>query len=493
MRIGLVLDNPKRELGGHLLVAEELANAGHEVYIVPMYQQGLDVPLLRLDAIVMNYARPNNRELLAAYRKLGVHVFVLDTEGGVLSEQGANAPDKWAKSMRETGLIDFVDDYLFWGPNVCRAFCRDSGKNPARLHLTGNPRFDLCADRWRPFLQYPLEDYVLVNTNFSAINPLLNRSGQQELETLVAAGWERNYIRPLLDDLTAAFEQYLDTLLWLARRNPNIMFIVRPHPFERDTRYKEALGACPNVVVDGSGNVLNVIAHARCVLHLNCGTAAEACLMGKLPVSMEFLNTERLLRHTPLPSRVSLGINSKDELDALVKDPEPFIRRYDAAGVYEKYLEPWFYRRDGGAYLRVSRAIIEAAGSRQGRAPVRRHALAIRGCFFKPQLLQWLQGMAAWLVGSLIVARLREYVNRARASKSLVTGDIRRDLERIAAVKGRKMSFRVAYERHPLHKARMASIRIISVESAAETGEHMEADDALKPYSGARTSAPRIS
>lgn len=464
MKIGLVLDNPKRELHGHLLVTEELVNAGHEVYIIPMYQQGLDIPLLGLDAVVMNYVRPNNRELLAAYRELGVHVLVLDTEGGVLSEEGANAPGKWASSLRESGLMDLVDDYLFWGRNVYQAFLQHSGKNPAQLHLTGNPRFDLCADHWRPFLQYHREDYVLVNTNFSAINPLLNHSDQAEIETLVAAGWDRAYIAPLLADLKAVFEKYLETLAWLVERNPDITFLVRPHPFEREARYREALGACRNVVVDGGGNVLNVIAHARCVLHLNCGTATEACLMGKLPVSMEFLNTERLLRHTPLPSRVSLAAGSREELDVLVKNPEPFARRYDAASVYAKYIEPWFYLRDGQAYSRVSRVILEAIKNRAGRKMATRYGMAARGCFSKPQLLQRLQGVAACVVGSLAVARLREYAHRARATKSMDIVDILRDLERIAGIKGRKSRYRAAHARHPLHTAKMASIHVFSVD-----------------------------
>ncbi|MBI3757814.1 MAG: hypothetical protein HY267_07555 [Deltaproteobacteria bacterium] len=465
MKIGLVIDNPKRELHGHLLVTEELANAGHEVYIIPMYQQGLDIPLLGLDAVVMNYVRPNNRELLTAYRALGVRVLVLDTEGGVLSEQGANAPDKWATSLRESGLMDLVDDYLFWGRNVYQAFVRHSGKDVARLHLTGNPRFDLCADQWRPFLHYPREDYVLVNTNFSAINPLLNHSDEAELETLVAAGWDRAYIAPLLADLKTVFEKYLETLAWLAKRNPDIMFIVRPHPFERETRYREALGACQNVIVDGGGNVLNVIAHARCVLHLNCGTATEACLMGKLPVSMEFLNTERLLRHTPLPSRVSLAVGSREELDALVKKPEPFARHYDAAGVYAKYIEPWFHLRDGQAYSRVSRVILEAAKNRAAGDTPGRYRMAARGCFTKPHWLQRLQGVAACVVGSLAVAKLREHAHRARAAKSMDIGNILRDLERIAGIKGRKSRYRVAHARHPLHGAKMATIAVIPVNS----------------------------
>lgn len=460
MKIGLLLDNPKRELHGHLLVAEELANTGHEVYMIPMYQQGLDIPLLELDVVLMNYVRANNRELLLAYRALGVHVLVLDTEGGVLSEQGANAPDQWAISLRENGLMDLVDDYLFWGNNVYQAFRQYSGKNQAHLHLTGNPRFDLCADRWRPFLRYHRDDYVLVNTNFSAINPLLNHSEQAELETLVKAGWDRDYVTPLFAELKMVFEKYLDTLAWLSERNPDITFLVRPHPFERDTRYRERLGVYANVIVDGQGNVLNVIAHARCVLHLNCGTATETCLMGKLPVSMEFLNTELLLRHTPLPSRISLAVNSKEELDNLIKDPRPFLRGYDASGLYTKYIEPWFYLRDGQAYARVSDVIRGLNQKPRGNKTARRYDMALRGCFSKPDGLQRLQGVLAHIVGSRAVAILRQHINPGRATKSMDVGNIRTDLEQIAQIQGRRSNYSVTHAHHPLHKAKLASIRI---------------------------------
>jgi hypothetical protein len=175
---------------------------------------------------------------------------------------------------------------------------------------------------------------------------------------------------------------------------------------------------------------------------------------------MEYLNTERLLRHTPLPSRVSIAVGSREELDDLVKKPEPFVQRYDAAGVYAKYIEPWFHARDGQAYSRVARVILEAGKNRSVAHYSGRYGMAARGSFSKPRILQCLQGVAACVVGSLAVAKLRERTSRARATKSMDIGNIRRDLERIANVKGRKSSYCVAHERHPLHKAKMASIRV---------------------------------
>ena len=69
-RVGLIVDSPLRDLQGTVLIARELVDRGLEAILVPMYQQGVDVPLLKLDALLLNYARLNNLELMRAYHRL---------------------------------------------------------------------------------------------------------------------------------------------------------------------------------------------------------------------------------------------------------------------------------------------------------------------------------------------------------------------------------------------------------------------------------------
>src|SRR6516162_3041047 len=88
VRIGLVVDHPRRDLDGLVLLALALLARGARPVLVPMYQQGLEQALLRLDAIVVNYYRPNNAQILRRWRAEHLATFVLDTEGGVLSEAG---------------------------------------------------------------------------------------------------------------------------------------------------------------------------------------------------------------------------------------------------------------------------------------------------------------------------------------------------------------------------------------------------------------------
>jgi len=121
VKVGLILDNPKRDLKGNLLVAYHLVKKKHQVFVIPMYQQGYDVPLLNLDIVLLNYARSTNRKLIEGYKRMGIKVAVMDTEGGVLSEDGTDSPEKWAKSIHDSGMYRYIDKYFFWGNKATRS------------------------------------------------------------------------------------------------------------------------------------------------------------------------------------------------------------------------------------------------------------------------------------------------------------------------------------------------------------------------------------
>src|SRR5262245_63028545 len=80
-RVALIVDNPLRDLDGLVLLAYQLAQRGHTAFLVPMYDQVYDVFRLRPDVVLVNYVRANNRDLVRLYRRRGMRVGVLDTEG----------------------------------------------------------------------------------------------------------------------------------------------------------------------------------------------------------------------------------------------------------------------------------------------------------------------------------------------------------------------------------------------------------------------------
>jgi surface carbohydrate biosynthesis protein len=439
------------------MLAHALAQRGIETALVPLYDQAVDVPLLGLDALVINYARPANIDLVRGYVASGLPVWVLDTEGGVLADNGANTPDRLATYVRESGWAGLLAGYLFWGSTLHAAFVEHSGMPSSALHVTGCPRFDWAAPRWRELLRLPKRGYTLINANFPLVNPLFARSPEAELDALVAAGWQRDYVVQLIADSRVILDNYLATIGRLARRQPGRRFLLRPHPFESADCYRKAFASLPNVEVDGAGSVLNVIHNADCVLHLNCGTSIEAVMLDKLPIAMEFLNTPLMSQHASLPSRISLPVSDDDELAALLDDLPGVTGKFDFGPRYASLIQPWFHLNDGRAAERVADVVADAiAGQSKRPASLVRSLAASRQA---PSTGQRLQALLANVAGSRAAAALRALAQPARRNKRLEMDEVAGLLAGLGRHAGLTAG-RVWHARHPLGQTPLSSLLV---------------------------------
>jgi surface carbohydrate biosynthesis protein len=459
VKIGIVLDSPKRDLRGIALVAHELLKRGAEVYIMPMYQHGHDVPLLAPDAVLVNYARPNNAPLLQMFHALGIRTIVCDTEGGVLSEAGADAPPNWARQFKALGLSRCIDRYFFWGARLREAFAAAGALAADALEVTGCPRYDLCHPRWHALLDYPERDFVLVNTNFSALNPRFGASADGEVRVFERMGWGRNYAHSLFKELQAVFPRYIEAIGQMAQRNPQRRFVVRHHPFEDGGLYEREFASLANVKVDGSGDVLNPISRADCIVHLNCGTAVESVLLGKTPISLEFLNTPALRAHAPVPAAISCPAANPDDLDLLINSPAARCARWRRDELLPAHIEPWFYRLDGRASERIACSMIDVA--RHGDAHARRSvAHSITGGARWRGASRWLQGLVCNVAGSRAAERLRSMANPARSEKSVAANEVKDLLTHYAQCEAVSVQPRVKHARHPWTGLPLASLHM---------------------------------
>lgn len=446
------------------MTAFALARRGHSAAIIPLYEQGVDVPLLGLDALIVNFARPANIDLVVGYRALGLPVYVLDTEGGVLTETGANSPDKLAQFVRTSGFSELLAGYFFWGSRLRDAFVRLSGIPAGRLHVSGCPRFDFASRRWWDLLTFKASGYVLVNANFPLVNPLFARSPEEERNTLVGAGWDRNYVDQMLVELRRILADYLEIVRSIAVRFRRTTIVVRPHPFERSSTYEEAFAPFANIRVDGQGSVMNVIRNSRCVVHLNCGTSIEATMLRRLPLSLEFLNTPLMARHGPLPSRISLRTDSAEHLFDCIEHSGEFTAEFPFETNYAEHIRPWFHENDGAAADRVVDALVADIGSATGRRPS--VAWSLRSSRLKSRLSQRLQAVAANTLGSDLASGVRGAFDRVRREKRLEATVVQALLNRLADHEG-VPSPRCEHARHPWTGMRLASISVVPGKGAS--------------------------
>jgi surface carbohydrate biosynthesis protein len=450
--IALVVDHPKRDLAGLVLVAHHLAAMGRRVALVPMYQQGIDVSLLNASPILVNYARENNHALLRGYVRQGRSVAVLDTEGGVLSGSGARSPEGWARYVRDGGHASFVSRYFFWGRVARDAFVADGVVPPDKAIVTGSVRHDLCSCPWRTTLGGEATDYVLINANFPLVNSLLS-AGDAIKTVFRSVGHSDAFIEELYSDTQAVFRAFLHEVRRIIATHENQRFVLRPHPFERRDIYEEHLHDMPNVRVDPCGDVLTAILRAKAVIHINCGTAVEANLLRRVPLQLQYLSSPLQDDYSPLPSKVSVCLSSPDDLDRVMSNLEAVITSHSFG---EAALIPYFGPLDGHAARRVAEHLADLPAPELGSAGGRLRWAAQSG-IAKPTCGQLLQGAIGSVLGTRLLARLRAILQPSRGSKRFDVLQVNRLLSSFTRHPG-AVGARAQRATHPLTGAPLESV-----------------------------------
>ena len=419
MHIGIVVDHPKRDLPGAVLLAHHLTKRIASVSIIPMYEQGVDVPRLGLDAIVMNYVREANYTLIENYAGAGIDVYVLDTEGGVLAQSGGNSPKNFAERIAGSGISDKLSGYFFWGSLLRDEFLKRGVLPPDKMHLTGCPRFDFAAPRWRKLLKYKRSGFVLVNANFPLVNPKFSSGPDGERSAMIAAGWNSDYVDRLLADLKVVFAGYLETVAQMAAQRPNVDILVRPHPFEDEGIYHDALDEFKNVSIDGQGNVLDVIQNSAAIVHLNCGTAIEGIMLGKIPLNLSYLDTEATKNHAPLPASISRPVSSFEELLHCLDHIQEETRTFQFEKLYAEHIHQFFHNADGAASERVADALVQSGRlnkHRNIRHDVKNVLASSRPA---PSIGQRFKGLSNFVFGSAFTSHALTLVRTQKRDKVL--------------------------------------------------------------------------
>jgi surface carbohydrate biosynthesis protein len=434
----LIVDNPLRDLEGLVLLGRELATRGAKVTLVPMYEQGFDVPALQPDLVLLNYTRPNNADLIRRYKRAGILVGVLDTEG-----IGGNNADEFAKLVKNAGSPDLLDLYCVWGQAQRDAFLKH-GTVPAHiLHATGCPRYDFCAGPWRAALSKPSvgADYVLLNTNFPTVNPRFSKGPDDEVETIVNAGYSRDYANQVVIEARHAYQSMLKMSMKLAEHFPDVHFVLRPHPFENIKSY-DALAAYPNFEVRQEGTSIEWINRARLLIHQNCSTAIEATMLNVEPLSMEWFNTPSL--RVQAAAQVSRPVASETDLIALVKEGLesrlPSVAE-ETAQFRRQIISDLFTAVDGASSIRVADVVLDTIAKARGKVR--------SGAVPRPSLRGRAVAMARATLGYKATSALRRRfgspeIERRRLAKSFAVDMVGAVLGRIdaASVDGRRFSVR---------------------------------------------------
>ncbi len=375
----LPVEESHRELESKLLIALEVLPAGIAVVVG------------RSPMIISNFgAMPPGVVLLKGMNAISAYLMKqLPSHGHV-----GMATDEEALGLAHPSvLVRTIDSsigkechILFaQGPNHAKAIAERVAGAEGRIRIVGNARLDLLrapfSDAFRDDanrLQAGHGDYVMVDTNFGAIN-----SQWGGTETFKAILYRVGWLDAANPDDDAYYQRRLRTeeanitlirrvLEALSARFPKIKFVIRPHPAERDEPWRKAYAKQDNILVSREGSHIPWLLGSRLMIHTGCTTGLEAEVLGVPCLTLlpenhtDLISADLLSNHA---NRRAVGAADAAALTAEILNGPRNRHDADRQGRF-KALEEHVTALEGAfAYQRVAEVIKEFLGESRKAHP----------------------------------------------------------------------------------------------------------------------------
>ncbi len=288
-----------RDYFSRLLISQIFASKGFDVY----FGRKREIELLtKFFSDSFYLGLQSTKTYIPFYKRLKKKKFkiiVYDEEGLVTIN------DNFYISTRASEKIfDIIDYFICWGKKQFNLVNNNISSLKKRKILNlGNPRIDILKKKYRSLFEneinkISIRNYVLINMTFGQANHFLGR------EKLIRKYKTNNFLKSKKEKLIfykfrefkkKRYVLFNKTILSLIKINPNIKFVIRPHPSE-DIKNYNFLKIFPNTLVTKKYSVIPWILRAKLVLSDYCSTSIEAKILGipslsyKVPLKINFLD-----------------------------------------------------------------------------------------------------------------------------------------------------------------------------------------------------------
>jgi len=321
-----------RELDSKLLLAHRALDKGYSVVVGTKGAVKKTARAYGSGIFFYKDHSPLSSLLLQELHAAGLKIVVLDEEG--LSWP---SPDTYTKRIDDK--VFQVSDAIFaWGQKQYDLLTKTLPGHEKKIHIVGNPRFDILHSKYRPFLEdqakhhlsFSEEGYVLINSAFTPgnWNPLLygTPSYVEHMRDrgLIQNDVDFNFYTKVSENTAKLFDSYVSLLKKLSESFPDTRFIVRPHPDENQERWHKIFTSNDNVIVENSGSAIYWIMNAKVLIYTGCTTAIEAWAMNK--PTLRFHPIPETEFGPYLPNKFGKTIKTEkelvEELKAVLSSPE---------------------------------------------------------------------------------------------------------------------------------------------------------------------------
>jgi surface carbohydrate biosynthesis protein len=307
-----------REFDSKLLLACFLAERGWTSIVGSRNDIHLKLHRIPRSIYFGKDVRFSSGTIVTMLRLLGHRFMAMDEEAQFFLSR-----ERYRKARVDDYVLSHAEALFAWGPENALAWQEAPSYKGQPIHLTGNGRIDLLRPEMRALysarrdeLKTRYGDFILVNTNFGAINHFMSNlsvnvnEGDKEP---AMRGHENGYLLHRQKLLRA----FLELLPAMARQFTKTKIILRPHPAENHEVWRDTLKDCPNVEINNEGGVVPWILASRVLIHNGCTTGSEANILGKLTIAFQpIISQEFDLR---VPNELSLSATTVPELFEMLR------------------------------------------------------------------------------------------------------------------------------------------------------------------------------
>jgi surface carbohydrate biosynthesis protein len=322
------VENQVRELDAKILLACVAAERGFSVIIGSRAFVHFEVASVPRGVYLAKSMRSLSNSMFRILRLLGHEIVAWEEEALVHPP-----PDTYFTLRLSPTTIRNVSHVFAWGQeNV--DLLRQYPELPANMpiHITGNPRGDILRPEMRPYFDTEVErlrnlygDFILINTNFTDVNPFIPNiglflpakgPGEESRLGQAGIGMSRQFAEGLWDHKQAILEDFQQLIPALEQAFPDLTIIVRPHPSENFKIYNDLAARCERVKVTNEGNVIPWLLAAKTMVHNGCTTGLEAYVLGVPAISyLATFNEYYDYEFQGLPTKLSHQCFSFEELE----------------------------------------------------------------------------------------------------------------------------------------------------------------------------------
>lgn len=279
----LPIEVAKRELDAKLLLA--LTSLEKDLFDEVYVGRGTELfeRMGRPGVVLLKSAASFELSKIKKLKRAGHIVYSLDEEGIVppLNDPSLNARFS-SQNLKQ------LDGLLLNGPLEFLSL-PDAVRSAENIVVVGNPRFDFYKPKYRGFYnqiknqihaEYGDKKILLIASRFGDVNI---HDGIDCYALLKSLGYINSpaaelFFEGFYKHTNRLFDHFLKLPNFLARKFPEHLIVVRPHPSESYTKWVENCTE-KNIVVTSKYDIASWLVSSECLIHNGCTTAVEAVAM----------------------------------------------------------------------------------------------------------------------------------------------------------------------------------------------------------------------